>query len=851
MSEHDEPPANSADAGGSHDTDSGLTPEATGVHHSLQGDDVISPPLLDSEADARRAELMTYALRYASSGLAVIPVRWVDETGHCACPNGADCPSPAKHPVHDSWPDVATVDEQVIRRWWREEPPPGEVLREWFPFANIGIVTGRKSGVFVLDVDTYAGGMQTLGNYERRNGPLPETRVHTTGGGGTHYFFAHPGFDVRNSAERVLGTGLDVRGERGFVVAPPSISGGERGGLYELNPAHDIDPVPAPEWLLDILRSHDKGQQGTALSGAMPTKATGVSRRYVEAAVKGEVARMRETGPGTHNRNETLNECAFALGQLGGAGLLSEDAAYSALREAALAAGLGETEIRATFMSGWKAGMKDPRQVPMRQLGADWPTRPMNEFGLADRMADHLGDVMRYCPDWNTWLRYHGGVWLTDVKDAGEWAAQAMIRSLEHTEALSYEETPDIDKDGATELPSPRARFLAWLEKIQNRKSVSAAARLAQGVPLMRMSQSTFDLDPGVLNVRNGVVDLATGELRPHSPEDRMTLQCRAAYVRGVSAPQWRDFLERVQPDPEMRAYLQRMAGYCLTGLTREQVFFLGNGTGANGKSVFQNVIAAIMGSYAQVVPTETLMASSVDGRIPNDVARMRGKRLLIASETRAGRSFDETRLKALTGGDIISARYMRAEWFDFEIVGKILVATNHLPKMSDDAAIWRRIHLLSWGITIPEHERDGDLQRRLIAEEAEGILSWMVDGAIAWYRDGLQPPETVIAAREAYRQDEDVVAQFINECLDEVNPVPGALNRDVRAIYSAYQSWATDNKLPVMGQRNLTSRLKVKYPGGYKRSNSWAGFPGLQVRQHFGPPADDEVMDQEDGSSA
>lgn len=829
MSEIGEPPAHSPGAGDSEDKD--LSNEANWLDPALQEalSAIPSAGLSGPEAEERRRELCEAAVAYAKRGWRVIPLRWVDPDGVCACPQGAECKSPGKHPVHDDWPNVGTADPVVVASWWRPETP---MATEWFPQANIGVVTGRESGIWVLDVDTYNGGEQTLGNYERRNGPLPATRVHTTGRGGIHYFFRHPGFNVRNSAKKLLGQGLDVKGEHGQVVVPPSMSAA---GPYTLNPAHDIEIADAPDWLLDILRGHDSSQAGASLSGEMPAEATGAARRYAEAALKSESDKMRKAAEG--ERNNTLNECAFSLGNLGGAGLLSEDAAFAALREAALAAGLTDGEIRPTFSSGWRAGLDKPRNVQWNAMAADWPARAFSEFGMADRMADHFGDTLRWCPERGTWMRYENGVWVTDVKDAAEWAAQMMIRRLPLTEAISYDDTPDVDPDG-TESESPRKRFLAWVAKQETRKSVSSAARLATGVPLMRMSESTFNADPMALNVSNGVVDLATGQLRKHSPEDRMTLQCAAPYLN-TAAPMWEEFLQTVQPEPEMRGYLQRVAGYCATGLTAEQAFFLLHGAGANGKSVWQGVIQHVLGTYAQTLPVDTLMASSVDGRIPNDVARMAGKRFMAASETKAGKSLDEQKMKQLTGGDTIAARFMRAEYFEFRPVGKIFLTTNHLPKMSDDSATWRRIHLIRWPVVIPDEEQDGRLQEKLVAQESAGILRWIIEGALAWREEGLNAPESVHQAREEYQQDEDVVGQFALECLEEVEEHAGAVGRDVKTIYFAYKSWAADAGGAVMGQRSLTTRLMKKFP--YVRRNGWAGFPGVQVRQHFGPPEGDE----------
>lgn len=783
----------------------------------------ISAFALTADEDARRSELCQAAIGYAGHGWRVVPVWWLDDEGHCHCDRREECPSPGKHPVLDDWPHAATCDREEVAYWWR--PAPEGMARNWFPRANIGIVTGQASGIFVLDEDTYAGGSQTLGAYERRHGDMLATRVHSTSRGGTHYFFRHPGFTVRNSAAKVLGKGLDIRGENGFVVAPPSIGAH---GPYELNPAHDIEPAEAPGWLLDLLRNHDKEQTGAQISGAEPTEAPGHARKYAEAALAAEAETMRQAQEG--ERNDTLNRCAFSLGQLGGAGLLTEDMAWEALFTAAQAAGLTEGEIRGTFLSGWRKGLEQPRAVQWSVMEGAWPVRSRTEFGLADRMADHFGDQLRYCPERDLWLVYRNGVWIEGSRKSGEWAAQAMVRSLEFTEALSYDDERVITPDGDTSVRSPREDFIEWAAKQQTRKAVSAAAHLATGLQLMQMSQHTFDADPLMLNVRNGVVNLSTGELTNHDPEQRMTLQCAAEYYAGEPAPKFQMFLQRVQPDPEVRAYLQRVAGYCLTGLTVEQVFFLMQGSGANGKSVWEGLLQHVLGTYAQAMPVETLTASSVDGRIPNDVARMAGRRFLAASETKAGKFLDEQRLKQLTGGDSVTARYMRGEWFEFRMVGKLLLTTNHLPRMSDDAATWRRIHLIPWPVVIPEDERDGYLQDTLIRDEANGILAWMVEGALAWHAEGLNRPDSVKRALQQYREDEDLVGQFVAECLQEVKPAKHATGRDCAAIWNTYRAWATREGHTVMMQKALTTRLKK---AGYEhyRANGWSGFPGLQVR--------------------
>ncbi len=766
-------------------------------------------------------------MSYAHKGWRVIPVWWVTGDGACACRRGAECTSAGKHPVHDKWPEIGTASFDQVADWWGAAPETGPYPDDWYPRANVGIVTGAGSGIFVLDIDPGHEGDITLATYERQHGEMPATRIHQTGGGGLHYFFRHPGFDVRNSAGKVVGNGLDIRGENGFVVAPPSIS---TKGAYFINPAHEVITGNSPEWLLDILRVHDKRQMGEVIPGTEPTAGTGHGRRYAEAALQAEAEMVRDAPAG--ERNNALNEAAFSLGTLGGAGLLEEQAAWTALNEAALAAGLSAGEIAATFRSGWQKGLESPRQIAWKVIADEWPQRDRTEFGLADRMADHWGDELRWCPERNVWMLYAGGCWTPGFKESGTWYAQQMIRRLAETEALQYDDEQQFDDEDKI-LVSPRELFLEWAAKQRTRKAVNAASDLCRGLPLMRVREHTFDLDPLMLNHLAGIVDLRTGEITPHDPEQRMTMQCPVSLAAQARAPRWQAFLERVQPDPLMRAYLHRVMGYTISGLVTEQAIFFHHGSGANGKSVFHAICSAVLGNYSQVVPVETLLATKMEGRIPNDVARMKGRRYLMASETKAGKALDEQMVKQLTGGDTMSARYMRAEWFEFKPTGKIHITTNHLLQLSDDDATWRRLHLIKWEEVIPEAERDPNLAETIIREEGPGVLAWLVQGAIHWNNLGLRPPDKALHDKALYRKDEDLLGQFIFDCLDEYPDDPQArcVGRSSAEIYAQWKYWATARGHNVMSQKSLTGRLKDRGFMYQESGHSWRGFPTLQVR--------------------
>lgn len=270
-----------------------------------------------------------------------------------------------------------------------------------------------------------------------------------------------------------------------------------------------------------------------------------------------------------------------------------------------------------------------------------------------------------------------------------------------------------------------------------------------------------------------------------------------------------------------MIAFLQPAIGYSLTGSTKEQCLFIAHGTGANGKSVFLRTLRELLGDYGRDCPAETLLAKRDNG-INNDIARLAGARLVCAIETEDGKRFAESLVKALTGGDTITARFLHREFFEFVPQFKLWLATNHKPTIrGDDHAIWRRIRLIPFGITIPEAEQDGDLGDKLAAERA-GILQWAIEGCLAWQKDGLQTPGPVRAATANYRADMDRVGQWIEErCI-----VTAAAKVQATFAYQDYRKWIDERgeyalTLTAFGN-NLTDRGIQKGKG---RTVSYIGI--------------------------
>jgi putative DNA primase/helicase len=332
-----------------------------------------------------------------------------------------------------------------------------------------------------------------------------------------------------------------------------------------------------------------------------------------------------------------------------------------------------------------------------------------------------------------------------------------------------------------------------------------------------------WDADPWQLNTPHGVVDLTTGQARPHIPEDYFT-KITAVGPRG-DCPQFLAFLSRIAGgDSDLIGYLQRVLGYGLTGLTREHALFFGYGTGANGKSVLLSTVAGILGEYHRTAPIETFTASNAD-RHPTDLASLRGARLVTATETEEGRRWAESRIKQLTGGDTVAARFMRQDFFEYRPAFKLIIAGNHKPSLrSVDEAIRRRFHLIPFAVTIPPEDRDADLAEKLKAEWP-GILAWLIEGCLEWQTEGLRPPAVVVEATDAYLTAEDAMAAWLDEKCERD---PNAWASSTR-LFASWTAWATAAGEIISSQKKLSQKLEDR---GFakKDTNKAKGFMGLRL---------------------
>jgi putative DNA primase/helicase len=372
---------------------------------------------------------------------------------------------------------------------------------------------------------------------------------------------------------------------------------------------------------------------------------------------------------------------------------------------------------------------------------------------------------------------------------------------------------------------SKGVQFMSSLKRqLLSAKTVAAVERLARSDQRLAATVDQWDRDPWLLNTPAGTVELKTGEMREHRKLDYITKI--AATSPGGACPRWRAFIGEITGhDSELGGFIQRMLGYALTGSTQEQCLFFLYGTGANGKSVLLSTVAAILADYHTTAPIETFTASASE-RHPTELAGLRGARLVTAIETEEGRRWAEAKIKSLTGGDPIAARFMRGDFFEFTPQFKLIIAGNHRPALRTvDEAMRRRFHLVPFTVTIAKDERDPNLTEKLKAEWG-GILAWMIDGCLMWQRDGLNPPAAVRDATAAYLEAEDAIAAWLADCTARD---PNAWTNST-ALFGSWSGWATKAGESIGTQKAFSQRLENRDGIALLRRKDGRGFQGIRI---------------------
>jgi len=609
-----------------------------------------------------------------------------------------------------------------------------ETIRRWWerwPKANIGLRMG--AGRLALDVHPRHGGDESL----RDLGPLPDTVTALTGGGGQHLIYRADGPLCDRKGAR---PGLDII-TVGYIVAPPSRHISGRREIHHAPGQIALAPLPPviaalandgrtpAEPLPGRIEQGRRNELLTSLAGSMRRR--GASPEAIEAALLLE--------------NQTRRDPALPAADV-------QRIAHSIGRYLPAPQDGTGISISCETYSGF-----------FRRT----------DYGNAELIAHLYGGRVRYDHRRRRWLLWQDHWWIPDADaEIGRMAKEAARHR--------YETAPRIDDLTQRDLEA------RWAIASESRQRLDAALDLATSERPLADSGQGWDADPWLLATANGVVDLRCGLLRDGRPEDRITMHSPIAYDPDAPCPRWLQFLVEVfANDDEMIDYIQRVCGYNLTGITREQCHFLCYGEGWNGKGTFQTVQREILGDYATNTPFSTLEASSRYS-IPNDLAALYGKRLVTASELNEAVRLNEARLKMLAGEDPVTARFLHGEFFTFLPAAKFWLAVNHRPIVNDDSTgFWRKIRLIPFTQSF-KGRADPNLKDALRPEYA-GILTWMVDGCLEWQRRGLDPPQSVRAATEQYREESDPIAAFLRDgCV---------IGEDFTAragqLYVAYRKWA------------------------------------------------------------
>lgn len=442
-----------------------------------------------------------------------------------------------------------------------------------------------------------------------------------------------------------------------------------------------------------------------------------------------------------------------------------------------------------------------------------------NDTTNAKLFSDEYKHIARYCGAHASWFVYNGKCWVEDNSGRVIQLAQNAVKKR---------------------MPSAMSNDdLKWLSSSLNAGRLASMVKLAQ--PDCYIDVEEFDQKHHLLNCENGTLDLTTGNLLRHDSQHLITRIIPVAYDSKAECPRWNQFLHEVMDnDKDMVSFLQRAVGYTLTGLVNEHCLFICIGSGRNGKSTFSNILSTMMGPYAKATPIETLMAGK-EFAISNDIARLTGVRFVSASEGEVGQRFAEAKIKRITGGDRIPARFMYGDLFEFNPQFKLWLGTNNLPDIKgNDEGIWRRIRVINFGVTISPEKQDRGLEAKL-KQELPGILKWAVDGCFAWNAfNGLHPPASVVQAGKDYRSEMDTIAQFIGECC-MLDP---SYKETTANLFNAYTCWVASN-----GEKPIS---KIKFGKDFKargfaeiKIGGERGRKGISLREEQTPiPAFDMPID-------
>lgn len=698
-------------------------------------------------------------------------------------------------------------------RTWGMTKDLAEIAKDFkrWPKA-VGVPTGVINGIVVVEADTVEGhevdGLAALTELEAEHGKLPKTLMGRSPSGSTHWYFKHPGGRIRSTSSE-LAPGVDVKGDGGMVVAAPSVR--PDGLAYTwLNWGTPIAPLPG--WLAEKLL--EEPRTAVAVPSNRPPPEIEDLERALAVIPNDDVdwETWNKVGMAIYASTDGSNEGRELYRGWSSKSSKHDDKQLNAKWKLFDRSPPSQITAGTLFYMAdeadpnWRDDPQDehsaavePDEIDIRDEADDTAPK-FSEEEIALLFAAKFSHKARFVAAWNKWVMRKDEKWATDetrwVFTLSRGLCRAIAKKAKKTDA----------------------------KRIASAKTRAAVIALAQEDSRIAAAADQWDTDPWLLNTPGGVVDLRTGKMREMQSDDYMMKITAVAPDPKCKTPVFDAFLERIAPDPELRAYIIRKYGYCLTGITTEHAMFFNHGEGRNGKTTLMSMIGGILGDYHVTAPIETFTTKNHDSH-PTELARLQGARLVTANETEEGRPWNEARIKELTGGENITARFMRQDFFTFKPQFKLDVGGNNKPGLkSVDTAIRRRLNLLPFEVTIPAEEVDQKLPEKLSAEWP-GILAKLVKGCLEWQKQGLNPPQIVTKATDEYMAGEDAIGLWLKECFVEDKRSSILFS----TVFAAWKAWAEENEEVVGSRIAFTKKMAKKHYHSTQNGNNDTVFVGLR----------------------
>ena len=657
-----------------------------------------------------------------------------------------------------------------------------EQVRLWwrkFPNALVGVPAGSKTGILVVYIDQ-SSEKSGEASFDKLQIEDPETTQTITVSGGRHLIFAYPEpHNIRNNVSTRLGEHIDVRGDGGYVIWAGSKTVLGDYAYREGYSPNEKGFQPLTERLLDILTGKIKIKPDIQTSSLMIPEG---------------------------QRNDTLfKEAVHLAGKGVDKGVVAQHV-FSRIQDCE--GGFPGTEALTVINSATKIGH------------ANAP--PFTDLGNAERFVrEHSGYVI-YCIDQRRWYCWDGNRWKPDLATVQQRAKETTRNML--TEASYSEEH--------------RSALNKWQRQSESHCKQKAMIELAAFEPKLVKQSTDLDRHLHLFNAADGTIDLHTGEVKVPDRSDLITCISDAHAKPDNGCPKWTRFISEVMLDDEKQIdYLQRLCGYMMSGNRNEQIIIYLQGDGANGKSVFIDVLSHVFGDYAGSISARALI-DRANGAIPSDIAAIAGKRLVTMSEFPERTYINTTTVKAITGGDKVTARHLYKDWFEFKPQFQLLCAMNELPKVfENDEAYLRRVRIIPFRRVFDGTEIDRNLSDKLKAE-ADGILQWCLEGARRYKKQGLESTSLMVEVLEEYRRKSDPVAEFVRLCVVRKGGQSFHLIDD---LVGEVRKYLTQEDLPIPDESSIKKSLR-RLLGDIQQHRTSNG----RVRGYFGlsveVPRDDDV---------